>query len=165
MSDGIRTASPFDQRAVALLVIVCASCFAYFYQGNGWSSNAHFATIRSIVEHRTFRIGQFASRTGDVSIVDGRTYSNKPPGVAIIGAAPYALLATIEQTVGLELSDPRVETFNKYLLTMLLSAGPALALVIMMYRWFRGDGASVRTATLLAGAFALGSLLWPYAGM
>jgi hypothetical protein len=48
---------------------------------------------------------------------------------------------------------------------MLLSAGPALALVIMMYRWFRGDGASVRTATLLAGAFALGSLLWPYAGM
>ena len=35
----------------------------------------------------------------------------------------------------------------------------------MLFRYFRRDGADTRTALLLAGAFAFGSLIWPYSGM
>jgi len=42
--------------------------------------------------------------------------------------------------------------FNQYLLTFLLCAVPGALLVVMVYRWFRRDGAMPRTALLLAGA-------------
>jgi hypothetical protein len=154
-----------DRRAVALLLACNLFLYAYFYQGDGWSMMAHFVTTRSIVEHRTFQISPFAMETGDVSVVNGITYSNKPPGIPIIGAAPYAVMAGVEKLVGLDLSAWRVVRFNQYLLTFLLCAVPAAMLVVMVYRWFRRDGATPRIALLLAGAFALGSLLWPYAGM
>lgn len=154
-----------DRRAVALLLSVSLFLYAYFYQGDGWSMSAHFDTIRSIVERRTFQINPFATETGDVSVVNGFTYSNKPPGLPIVGAVPYALIAGIQRAAGLDLSYWRVVRFNQYLLTFLLCAVPGAILVVMVYRCFRRDGATPRTAVLLAGAFALGSLLWPYAGM
>ena len=150
---------------MGLLLIVSLFLYAYFYQGDGWSMMAHFATIRSIVEQRTFVINPFAMETGDVSAVNGVMYSNKPPGLPLMGAVPYAAIAGVEKLVGLDVSQWRVVRFNQYILTVLLCAVPGTILVLMLYRWFRRDGATVRTALLLAGAFALGSLLWPFSGM
>ncbi|MGH7179666.1 MAG: hypothetical protein ACREJC_19985, partial [Tepidisphaeraceae bacterium] len=148
-------------RDLFLVGVACFFVFAYFYQGEGWSQNSHFYTIRSIVERGTFEITPFESQTGDISNVNGRIYSNKPPGLPLLGAPIYWLLRSIES----DPSAPGTELFNKYLLTLLLSGVPAALLVVMLCSYFRRGGADGRTALLLAGGFAFGSLVFPYSGM
>src|SRR5262245_58441398 len=132
-----------DRRAIALLLFLSVVAYSYFYQGDGWTLQSHFATIRSLVEHGTFHIAPTFAQTGDVAVIDGRTYSNKPPGLAIVGALPYALISSIERIAGLDLDSRNVELGNQYLLTFLLCGLPAVAINLTLYWWFRRDGAEV----------------------
>ena len=160
------TIAPGDRRALTILLIVTVIAYAWFFHGDGWSMASHFSTIRSLVERGTFEISPFAAETGDVSTVGGRIYSNKPPGLPLLGVGPYWLISTVERLAGMDPSAARVVRLNQYALTMLLCAVPGAALVVMLYAWFRlRDGAGARTSLILAGAFALGTLAWPYAGM
>src|SRR5262245_5258346 len=151
---------------IGLLAAACLFSYAYFYQGEGWSMTSHFATIRSVVERGTFEISAYRSQTGDISVVEGRVYSNKPPGLALVGGVPYLLISSIQRARGMDLSSQSVATFNQYILTFLLSAVPGAALVLMLYFWFRRrTNVGVRSSLALAAAFAFGSLVWPYSGM
>ena len=48
---------------------------------------------RAIVERHTFAIDAYARNTGDVSTHDGHVYSNKSPGLSIIGVVPSTVSA------------------------------------------------------------------------
>jgi hypothetical protein len=139
--------------------------FVYFFHGVGWNQNASFALMRSLVERRTADISPFAAETGDVSRIGNHLYAAKAPGLALLGAPVYFAISTIERAGGVSLDAPRTAHFNQYLMTILLSGIPASLVAGMICLAFARAGASRRDAMLLAGAFAYGSLLLPYAGV
>jgi hypothetical protein len=69
--------------------------YAYFFGGSGFNQNATFALTRALVEQRQLHIDGYAANTADVSFHEGRTYSNKAPGLAFAAAVPYALFYAI----------------------------------------------------------------------
>ena len=142
-----------------------AFSYAYFFQGGGWNQNAHFDTIRALVERGTLEITAYASNTGDVSRIGARVFSNKPPGLALVAAPFYLVVTKAEQALGLERDNPRVITANAHLVTFLASGLPAALVVLALFFEFRAQGASVHNATLLAAASGWGTLLLPYAGV
>ena len=95
-----RTWSRPDYRAAALLFSACLLTFAYFFQGTGWGQLANFNTTRAIVERRTFDITPYVNGPGDFSHVGDRVYSNKPPGLPLVGAIVYAPLLAVERSLG-----------------------------------------------------------------
>jgi len=151
--------------AAWLLFAVTALSYAYFFQGGGWNQNAHFDTVRALVERGTLEITAYASNTGDVSTIGSRVFSNKPPGLALV-AAPFHFLATkIEQALGCDRRDPRVITANAHLVAFVVSGLPAALLIVALFLEFCDQGAPLGDATLLAAAGGWGTLLLPYAGL
>ncbi len=153
-----------DRRALTLLFCVFALCYGYFFQGGGWNQNSHFDTIRALVEHGTTEITAYSRNTGDIGSIHGRVYSNKPPGLDYLGAPFYFVAYHLERAMGLDPSSFWQATFNAHLLTFCTSGLPAVLLVLLLYRHFRGQGATLREGLWLAAAFGAGSLAFPYAG-
>src|SRR4051812_5257414 len=139
--------------------------YVYFFQGFGWNPNSHYATIRSIVERGTADITPFTDITGDVSRIGGRIVSNKPPGFPLLGTPFYFVIAKVVQARGLDVNDPAVATHVQHLLTVVLCAVPATVLVVFVYKALGRGGATPPLALGLSGAFAFGSLVWPYTGL
>lgn len=155
----------------AALFAVCLFVYAYFFQGMGANQNAHFAAVRALIERGTFDITPYRLHnldpfmTWDVSYVGTRTYSNKPPGLPLLAAPVYAVLAAGERAAGWNLSDHAVQHLNLYLLTIWASAVPAAGLAVAMRRHWLRVTRDPRTSLLLALGFAFGTLAFPYAGI
>jgi hypothetical protein len=130
-----------------------------FAAGNDASRWAH---IESLVDYGTPSIE--ASRFGrsiDRVLLDGREYSNKPPLVAIAGAALYAPLQAV---TGWRLGDPETAPRVIWMLTVLLVGLPAATTVALFDRALRRHptlGATTRVLTTVA--LAAGTLLFSFA--
>src|SRR6476646_10278632 len=124
-----------DRSATAVLFVCSLLVYVYFFQGYGFNQNAHFATLRALVERRTWEITSYVADpyadgfTGDVSFVGGRTYSSKPPGLALLAAPVYAAAYHVERAAGRDPTSPAVARFNLYLLTIWAAGVPAAILV------------------------------------
>jgi hypothetical protein len=154
-----------DRRALILLFCTFAWCYAYFYQGGGWNQNSQFDTVRALVERGTTEITAYAGNTGDVGVIKGKVYANKPPGLAFLGAPFYFAAYHLERGLGLDPASIRQVTLNAHLLTFCTSGLPAVLLVLLLYRHFRRQGATLPEGLWLAAAFGTGSLALPYAGV
>ncbi len=154
-----------DDSAKWLLFSTFCFLYIYFFQGGGWNQNAHFDTVRALVETGSPEITPYAANTGDVSRVGERVFSNKPPGLAFAGAPLYLLLFLAERALGADIRDPMLVTANAHLTTFFVSGLPAAVLVILLYVAFRRERVEIRDAALLAAAFGAGTLLLPYSGM
>ena len=91
-----------DRRALILIFCTFTLCYAYFFQGGGYNQNSHFDTVRALVERGTTEITAYADNTGDIGVVKGRVYSNKPPGLAFLGAPLYFVAYRLERGLGLD---------------------------------------------------------------
>src|ERR1051325_979294 len=111
------------------VVFACLFVNVYFNEVEGINPNAHFAAIRSIVERGTFDITPLREKTYDVITNRRGTFSNKPPGLALLGAGPYWVMLKIEALLHVASPDvdPRVDHFNLAILTMLIAGIPAAA--------------------------------------
>jgi hypothetical protein len=165
------TSTSHDRHIGWLLFMGTLIVYGYFFGGQGYNQDAHFDTIRAMVEQRTFEITDFIRRggpmafTGDVYNVGGRVFSNKPPGLALVGAPVYAVLASLERSVGLDLNAPSIMRFNAYVLTLALSALPGAWVVVALFRHLRDNGCELPVASLAAAGFAFGTLIFPYASV
>ena len=146
-----------------LFAVFCL-VYGYFFQGGGWNPNSHFDTIRSIVERRALDITD-ADNTGDIALHEGKAYSNKGPGFAVLGAPMYYVLYQLERKLGRNPDDYEVVNFNAQVLTFLLCGVPGVVLVLLLFRHFRNQEATIAESLCLAGAFGAGSLIFPYSGI
>ena len=64
---------------------------ASLVQGPGWNQNAHLALVKAL-SHGTADIDRRGAGTGDLAHSDGRYYSAKAPGVALLAVGPYFAL-------------------------------------------------------------------------
>jgi hypothetical protein len=160
-----------DRRATWVLFVGTLLVYAYFFGGQGYNQNAQFDAIRAVVERGTFEITAYADPggpltfTGDVYRVNGRIFSNKPPGMALIGAPVYAVIAGVERALSIDLNDLRAVRFNAYALTVLLSGLPGAWVVALLYRHLCENRFDPAVSALAAAGFAFGSLLFPYASV
>ena len=104
---------------------------------------SHFATIRSLAEHGNADISSFTSLTGDFTVAPRGTYSNKPPGIALIGTPFYFVLMKLERFRGIDIDAKSVWLGNLHAMAALLSALPAAILNVQLFFAMRREGASI----------------------
>ncbi len=93
---------------------------------------------------------------------DQHYYSNKAPGVPLLGIPVYALLYWGERFFGADPTSPALTLANCYLLNLFLTVLPlAIAAVCCLALMERLTG-DRRWALLLTFGLCFGSLLWPY---
>src|SRR5688572_21232141 len=154
-----------DRRAGACLFLLCLFVYAWFFAGDGFNQFSHFDTTRAIVERGSFEITPYADNTMDVTVVGDRVYSNKPPGLALFASPMYFIVEKVQRARGVSLDDKQAFRRTLYLVTIWASAVPGAILSVAIYWYFRRTGSEVSEALLLAGAFAFGTLVFPYASV
>ncbi|HJQ41259.1 MAG TPA: hypothetical protein VKB93_29315 [Thermoanaerobaculia bacterium] len=148
--------TPADRRIAVGLFVVTFVTFAYFHGAGGWNQNAQWDLTRAIVERHTFQIDEFRKNTGDISWSDSsgewHAFANKPPGVSMLAAIPYALLYRWQLS----------NATNAYLVTVLVCAvcGALIPVVIFLYGLRRRQ--SPLSSTCVALSIALGTIVFPY---
>ncbi len=123
-----------------------------------WNEYSRLASVESLVERGTFKIGRSAlgQRTRDKVLIDGSFYADKPPLLQLAAAAPYAAL----HAAGLRLApDACPGTGCAYRpLTFLVVGLPAAVMLALFSAFARDRTGSVPWAiglTLILGACTL----------
>ena len=150
-----------ERRLYSLLALALYAALTHprvFAAGNDAS---RWALIESIVDQGRTTIESSRFRgTVDQVIVDGRVYSNKPPLLALAGAALYAPLRA---ATGWRLADPVAGGRVIWLLTLLLVGLPAAAGVALLDRALVRSPAGPGTRALLCLALGAGTLVASFA--
>jgi hypothetical protein len=144
--------------------IVLAAAWALYAAGTharvftAGNDASRWALVESLVDHGSASIERSRFRgTVDRVLVDGREYSNKPPLLALAGAALYAPLRA---ATGWRIADPATGGRVIWLLTLLLVGLPAAATVVLFDRALeRPTGVGSGTRGMLTFALAAGTLL------
>jgi hypothetical protein len=163
-----RGESAGDRRIALGLFLLTFVAYAWFFGGGGWNQNAHFDLTRALVERQTLYIDGYHLNTGDVSWVRQgsatHVYANKPPGVSVLAAIPYAVVYAIERALGIPFDSWQWLTINAWIVTV-LSCGLTGALIpVVLYRYGRRH-ASPLAALGVALVVAFGTIVFPYATM
>lgn len=150
-----------ERRVVAVVFCAALAVCALLTKPHAisWNDASRFATIDALVTRHTVAIdgSPFAATTEDKYRFRGRTYSDKPPALALQGAAVAALLAPF----GVSFS--RTPGTAVYLIT-LFTVGVWFALgCAYAYAFQRVLGLDRRIALLVAALTGLGTLALPYA--
>ena len=152
-----------DRRTICLVFLAALVLCALVTKSHiaGWSDQSRFATVDALTTDRSFAIdgSPFAVRLGDRIRYRGRTYSDKPPLPAILGAGVTLLLAplgvSLRQTPGTAI----------YLIT-LLTVGVWFGIgCCYAYAFQRSLGFGPRVAAAVAALTGAGTLVLSYAGV
>lgn len=172
----------------AALFAALLLCFMYaFPRWADWNQNSRFDLVVAIVDHGTLSIDCCVDNTGDYAEFEGRTYSDKAPGLSFLAVPVYAVFEVLTRLPPIEASLLRLsqgealkgtlrETGTGLLLdkirfflglvmsTLLVVAVPSalacVALFFFLRRWTEGRGARLA----VTAAYALGSIAFPYSG-
>ena len=148
-----------DRQLAIWLSLLTFATYAYFHAGGGWNQNSQFDLTRAIVERHTFAIDAYARNTGDVSTHGRHVYSNKSPGLSIVGVVPYVMLHAFEK----DPDDPLTLALNHYVCTVLIVALLGAFVPAIVYRIGRRHGLGAPWCATVALSVALSTQLLPYA--
>jgi hypothetical protein len=151
----------------ALIAVFVAACLAYLSYPSawGWNENSRLDLVLAVVDAGVLSIDDYYQRpgteTGDASIVDGRVYSDKAIGTALLGVPAYALARPLLARLS---NDPeRHASVVRTLVTWAAVSIPAaLAIPALFALVWRATG-QVSSAAWVAAAGALGTPHWPFA--
>jgi hypothetical protein len=150
-------------REPALLAGALLISYAYFYQAGGWNQNSRFDLVRSIVEYGTVRIDAFADNTGDKTLVDGHSYSDKAPGQALSALPLAGLWTVVAHAAGIDVRGDTETALLAYAATVWAAGLPTVVAALCIAWSARRLGSSSAGAGLTAVAFGLASPAWAYA--
>jgi len=171
-------------------VIFCLLLICYAYtlpRWADWNQNSRLDLVLAIVDDGTVSIDRYVNNTGDYALYQGRTYSDKPPGLSFLALPAYMVLRPILdlppvanrlqhvgstgalqsslRADGSGLREDKVRVaLVQYLLTLLVVATPAAALGVILYRLMLRLGSSELLAALGTLAYGLGTTAAAYAG-
>ena len=86
----------FSEILLAFLMVLCA--YGYFYSGLDWNSSSRLSMVKAVVDAKRFEIGLYSQKimpTMDKALVNGRYYSDKAIGSALLGIEFYYPLSRI----------------------------------------------------------------------
>jgi hypothetical protein len=161
-----------------LLPLLVLLGYGYFFNGTNWNHISRYDAIFSFVEPGTpdqysFRIDHFlvspllGRNTGDWArspIGERHFYSNKAPGVMILGVPLYAGLYWAESAFGAVPESHAWTRINAHLLNVALAVVPAALAALLFFQLLRSSsGLREREALGLTLLLFFGTALFPYA--
>jgi len=170
--------------AILTLLLVC-----YVYVFPRWADpnqNSRLNMVFAVVEDGTFQIDKYVANTVDYAKVGEHYYSDKAPGVALLGIPIYAALAPLLDTPLLSGITARLESHSAFastlraegsgvsaqkvrfaivqvLLSFLLSALPTAALAALMFLWLQAVTPLVWPRLIVALGYGLATPVFAYA--
>lgn len=146
--------------AVAVLAFVLCAAVTKTHVVS-WNDGSRMATVDALTADRTFKIdgSPFAVNLGDKISFQGRTYSDKPPLLAVLGAGVASAVAPLGITLR------RTPSIAIYLVT-LFTVGIAFAIgCAYAFAFARLRGYPRRVAAATAALTGAGTLALPYAAV
>jgi hypothetical protein len=137
----------------------------FFFGGTGWNQDATFAMTRALVEQRTVSIDHIHTESEDVAFVGNHIYSNKAPGLSFMASIPYSVLYVIERHRGIDVGAPLIEGRNQYLCSVVICAGSAALIALLIFHIGIENAASERSALAAALLTSLATQILPYSTM
>jgi hypothetical protein len=182
------------RRDYLFLFLGLMALFAYAApRWNDWNQNSRLSLVRSIVDSGTVQIDAFSAANGDYAYYNGHYYSDKPPGPALAGVIPYAVLklalsnpladwlldkvsksSSFSRTfsegsvAGVADSTPRDKLLGalaRIWLSLLLVALPVALMLCYFWAWTCQITGRYRTSLALTLGLALGTTLFPYSSL
>jgi len=153
--------SPNSGRVFVILAALFVS-YAYFYQGEGFNQNSRFDLTRAIVEKHTLRIDAYHENTRDKALKDGHFYSDKAPGMSLMGVPVWEAGRIALRLARKDPSEPRPVIAERYLVTVLTVALPAAIAAACLFILALKFGASVDGAGFAAVALGVATPFWCY---
>ncbi|MEB2285046.1 MAG: hypothetical protein B6D46_09910 [Polyangiaceae bacterium UTPRO1] len=139
---------------VALAAIAIFLVFGTHARYGGWNDTSRLAMVEAIVEHGRLYVDgtEMGRKSGDVCMIDGHYYSDKPPAVALMAVPVYA--AEVARGLTFRSDLPRA-----YYWTTLLTIGATTWLGLLFLARFLGRIVpDPRWRALTLVAIGLGSL-------
>lgn len=184
MSLGLRRLLVAEGRPLALFVLLLW-CYSYFFpRWSDWNQNSRFDLVLALVEEGTVAIDSHAANTGDYAYYAGHYYSDKAPGMALLGVPMYTAfrwLAPASVVGGLAAAggNPALEATlrpggtglreEKALFFVALAATtfatvavPSAALGVLFFKAALRFGCTHRQALASTLLYALGTSAFPY---
>ena len=155
------SASLLRLRALLIFSVIFFS-YAYFYEGAGWNQNSRLDMVRAIVEQRTLRIDAFHHNTGDKAFVNGHYYSDKAPGLALLGVPIAEVTRPILRALNIDPASPRGLIDLAYCLNLFAVALPMAAACGCLLWIAMALGGSVNASAFSAVALGLATPMWAY---
>jgi hypothetical protein len=153
--------------------------YAYFFQGGGWNPNSRLDLTRAIAERGSIAIDAYVGNTDDwarsvgepgdgADHADaahgepgGHYYTNKAPGLSFVAVPFYAATSALLRSATAD-STAKLRT-SGYVANLGANALPSAALGVLSFCALGWAGiAGARTRAVLAVAFGLGTLGFPY---
>ena len=140
------------------LIVLALLCYAYFVpRGVNWNADSHLALTRALVERHTAVIDAYAAGLGDRSFYHGHYYTDKAPGLSLLAVPAYLLLKALLGPAFFG----QLFFVVRYLITLLVVGLPTALAAATLSRRLRPH-AGAWAALTAAGAWALGTLAFPY---
>jgi hypothetical protein len=173
-----------SHQAIAVLLAILV-CYAYFPpRWADWNQNSRLDLVVALVDDQTYAIDRYVANTGDYAYYQGHYYSDKAPGMAILGFPVYAAFRAIVPSALLDRAATGVNTalqatlnptgagvqtnsvrFYTALVATAFVVGvvPAVVLAAVFF-WMVGRlGGSRREQIVSTSLYALGTSAFPYA--
>ena len=154
---------------ITILLFVAISSL-YFATTSGITSSndgSHYALLRTIVQNQTFALEEFDdfAEGNDIAVnEDGRLFSDRPPGTALLGTLFYRVAAWLPEPPAPLPS--RHDFGNSHLFfVMLMPVWAGAGTVVLIYAFMRELALSRAAALTASLMFALGTVHWKYSSV
>lgn len=171
--------------ATGIFLLLLASYAYFFPRWADWNQDSRFALVQALVEEHQLAIDDYYQQTGDYAIYGGHYFTDKAPGLSVLGAPVYAVFHTLVAVLPSSLwtsgpasnsaltatlrtdgtglmADKVLRAASLYAVTLFTVSLPSAALWVLVYLFVVDVGVSRRvglTSSLLCG---LGTLAFPY---
>ncbi len=156
----------------ATLVLLILGVEGTFFHVGMWNQNARLAATVAFVEPGTpytgtFRIGGLKDGlrlpTADWAQAGGEFYSNKAPGVSLLGIVPYFLLYHAEHAAGLDPTTIEMTHVNVFALNLWISAFWNVLAALALFRMLPRLGLhSAQGAAVVAAVYSFATVVLPF---
>jgi hypothetical protein len=173
---------------LVLLFVLLLACYSYVMpRWSDWNQNSRLNLVLALVDDRTVIIDRYVANTGDYALIDGRAYTDKPPGASFLGVPVYMALGPV---LDLPLIAERLERMSQgaafgdtlqadgsglqagkvrfalvqYALSVVVVAMPAALLGVLFFLVLRRLGSDELPALIGTLGYTLGTAAAPYAG-
>ena len=75
-----------------MFVLLLGSSAYFFPRWADWNQNSRFDLVLAMVDDRAVNIDEYVANTGDYAEYQGHFYSDKPPGLALLGVLGYSIV-------------------------------------------------------------------------
>ncbi|MBK6696134.1 MAG: hypothetical protein IPG50_28645 [Myxococcales bacterium] len=162
LSVGPVVATVVPAKPTTWLFVLLAATLFYFYPGGDPNQASRLLAIEAMARDGRPDITLEHSRTVDKGEVGGRYFSDKAPGIALLGAPLYAALRAAEGAARVDSKARVVARVRLHALVFLLSSLPATLTGFALASLLRRLGTGGLRADLLGVSLVLGTLLFPY---